>query len=209
MTRLALTLGLLLLLAAPACGSPDQGRLCGEPNDNTGLVTDNGSKLIDLRTAECIARKEVGGDVVLYSLSSDTARPVGPDGLAESWGFGYRPNDPDSDIAWAVTVTADEVTSDEFFYPFLSGCAAEESLRPLDSRVVVPDAVSRLEQTDNPVRLAEAGRLYLRQALDCWYNAVPIDFYYTVQNAVTYDGTTTWSMLEYDDDGRFVSLFER
>ncbi|MGB5813032.1 MAG: hypothetical protein WBG86_21040 [Polyangiales bacterium] len=181
----------LPLLAATACGS-----------------SDSESELLDLQTAESMAREEIGEDAVLFSMGSDIDGLLRPDGFAWSWGFAYRvPSDADPDATRHLTVTADEVTSTGGFLPFPSGCTPEESLQPLDSRVVVPDAVRRLEETDNPVRLAEGGRLSIQQIHDCWYVSVPITFTYPVQNAVQYDGIEIWSQLEYDDDGRFVSLF--
>lgn len=208
MTRRTIDWVALLSLAALACGSSDQS-LCGEPYDDTGTACESESGRIDLQSAEAMARAEVGDEAVLVSIGSDTDRPVGPDGLAESWSFGYRrPSNQDPDAWQGVTVTANEVTSTTGSFPFSSGCTLEESLVPLDSTVVVPDAVRRLEQTNNPVRLGEGSALRVYQLHDCWYVSVPISFDYTLENAVEYSGTSTWSLLEYDRDSSFVALFE-
>lgn len=197
---------LLALLVAAACGSSEQS-LCGELHDPSGVFCDSGFELVDLQSAEFMARREIGDDAVLFAVSNDNVWPMNPDGLAGSWQFSYRiPGDPDSERAWLVTVRGNEVESIEVRFTFPSGCTPEESLEPLDSRVVVPDAVRRLEQTDNPVRLGDTGVLSVLQRHGCWYVAVPIEFTHNFQNTVLYSGPGGEAILEYDDDDRFVSL---
>ncbi|MEM8609391.1 MAG: hypothetical protein AAGF92_19980 [Myxococcota bacterium] len=199
MFRLVFFLGLLVALGG--CGSSDAESLCDGPNDPTGLFCEPDIATFDLLTAETRARQEVGEEGVLVIARGSQTRLLDPDGYASDWTFGYFfPDREGSDRSVLIQVFETTTFSQEGSIPTL--CEPEKPLTPFDSRVVVPDAVRRLEATDNPVRLGEFGVLDLRQVHPCF------DSFDNRKEAVIYSGAAGSSVLLYSDTGEFLDLIE-
>ncbi|NNE19928.1 MAG: trypsin-like serine protease [Myxococcales bacterium] len=187
--------------ASSGCGS-DGGDLsdlsfCNDKYDPSGDFCDPSVERIDLGTAEKRARDLMPSEAWLWSAVGGAQGTVNPDGEAEAWFLQYYiPGQlelPDL-LLRSVAIGASEEAR-AFQEIGIFQCVPTEPMVPLDSRVIVHDAIRRLEQAGVSVRLGEERLLRVVQRHRCarqpdeWSGV-------GVANAFLY----------YDDDGSYLGM---
>lgn len=188
-------LGVVLL----GCGANDAASLCTEEYDPSGLFCQPEIGLIDLRNAESQARATVDPDAILIRAVSSGSGLLDPDGNASTWHVEYfYPSSSDADTLRLESLAS----SDGMVFSFGEvetsppACIPTRGIEPFDSKRVVQDAVLRLDQTDDPVRLGETGFLRVVQIHPC-FALSPFE-----RNFVEYGQAT----LIYDETGEFLAM---
>lgn len=157
--------------SSSGCGTPSDATdidFCTEPYDPREFYCDR-PDLLDLQTAEALARLEVPEDAWLSQVLSSSSGPVGPDGRAEAWHFGYylpgRQELPDAELV-SVSVSSFGISTTSDIFHTLE-CIPSDPLEPLDSRRLIQDAIRFFEANGHPVVLDGTAALWIIQEHDC------------------------------------------
>ncbi|RZV53929.1 MAG: trypsin-like serine protease [Deltaproteobacteria bacterium] len=197
-------------IALLGCGpsTNDDVSFCNDTRDPYGIFCNPDTERIDLRAAETIARSEVPGDALLLSAQSSNNGLVDPDGRADSWYFSYYlagRTEPPAVEFWSISVYSNEQTFVDTFVSDTAGsglvCIPTAPIPVLDSRQLTHEAIRLMEREGVTVRLADAGRLFIRHNHIC-QNGEALRNYISYGGMVVYfDDAGTVFKLEHDPPG--------